>query len=60
MPDDTLPPVPAGKPNTFRVWLGYLTSTLKWAWQMHPVWVAAIAGMIVGAVLPSLARALFG
>lgn len=44
------------EPNTPRVWLKKL-----WAWlQANPIWMAAIAGMIVGLVLPPIARALFG
>ena len=51
--DPTLPP---RQPNTPRVWIGKAAAWLK----ANPIWAAALAGVLVGLLLPVLARALFG
>ena len=47
--DATLPP---RKPRTIRTGLAWLKA---WA-QAHPVWAAAIGGVLVGLTLPVVAR----
>ena len=46
------PTIPPRQPNTFRTWLPRI-----WAWLVaHPVWAAAIGGLLAGLLLPQVAR----
>lgn len=48
-PETTLPP---RKPNTFRVWIPRIVAWCK----SHPIITASCAGILVGLILPTLAR----